>query len=119
MTGLLVAALTAVSTAVGIIAAFVCNWINACENDLTVSIGTPKNKQTESGTFKIAANASGADSVSFTLDSSLLGNVTGGSPYKYFCDSTQFPNGAHTIYALAISGDETALSVPVTVTFTN
>jgi hypothetical protein len=119
MTGLLVALLSAVGAVVGIGVANLCNWVNACDNDLTVSIGTPENKATESGTFKIAATASGADSVSFTLDSSLLGNVTGGSPYKYFCDSTQFPNGAHTIYALAISGKETALSAPVAVTFSN
>jgi hypothetical protein len=119
MTGLLVALLTAVGAVVGIVVANLCNWVNACENDLTVSIGTPTDKSTESGTFKIAANTSGASSVSFTLDSSDLGNVTAGPPYKYLCDSTKFPNGAHTIYALAISGEETALSAPVRVTFSN
>ncbi len=119
MTGLLIALLSAVGAVVGIVVASLCNWVSACDDDITVSIGTPANKATESGTFKIGAQTSGADSVSFTLDSSLLENVTQGPPFKYFCDSTQFPNGTHTIYAMAISGTATALSVPVQVTFAN
>jgi hypothetical protein len=117
--GLIIGAATAVSTAVGFIAGALCSWVNACEDDITVAIGTPHNNAKLSGTFKIAATTTGADSVTFTLDSSVLGNVTQGPPFKYFCTSSQFHNGAHTIYAMAIAGEKTALSAPVAVTFNN
>ncbi len=119
MTGILLAAIAAIGTAVTIIALNFCAWINACESGLTASIGTPKNNTSATGTFKIAANTTGADSVCFSLDSAVLDTVTQGPPFKYFCDGTQFPNGPHTISALAISGMTTALAVPVTVTFKN
>ena len=119
MTGVLLAAISAIGAAASILVLNFCSWIGACPSGLTVSIGTPQNNSTTSGTFKIAADASGAQSVYFTLGDVDLGQVTGGSPFKYFLDSTKYSNGAYTIGALAVSGEITALAAPVSVKISN
>jgi hypothetical protein len=68
-----------------------------------VSITSPQNGQTVSGTITIQASATdnvGVTKVEFYIDGNKVGEDTV-SPYEYIWDTTQYANGNHTITAKA------------------
>src|SRR5207249_2254411 len=70
----------------------------------TVSITTPANGSTVSGTITVSANASdnvGVAGVQFLLDGANLGAEDTASPYSISWDTTAATNGTHTLTARA------------------
>jgi hypothetical protein len=92
----------------------------------TVSVTAPSNGATVGGTTAITASASdnvGVTSVSFYIDSTLVGSDTS-SPYSYSWATTSYANGAHSIYAKANDaagnvGTSSTISVTVSNTVTD
>lgn len=89
----------------------------------TVSITAPANNATVSGTVTISANSSdnvGVASVQFLVDSSNTGPQMSSPPYTYLWNTTIFPNGNHTITAIAKdAAGNSATSTAVTVKVSN
>ena len=88
-----------------------------------VSLSSPSNNATLSGTQNIAATATdaqGISSVQFKLDGNSLGPAITSSPYSYSWDTTSASNGSHAITAVAtnITGQTTTSSTE-TVTVNN
>jgi hypothetical protein len=88
-----------------------------------VSISTPANGATVSGTINVTANASdnvGVAGVQFQLDGVNAGPVLTTAPYSIPWDTTTASDGAHTLAAIAAdaAGNRTT-SAPVTVTVAN
>jgi peptidoglycan/xylan/chitin deacetylase (PgdA/CDA1 family) len=87
----------------------------------TVSLSSPVNNSTISGTQTITANASdakGIASVQFQLDGANLGSPVTVSPYSVAWDTTKVANGSHTLTAVATNTSNlstTATSVTVNV----
>jgi hypothetical protein len=87
----------------------------------TVSLSSPVNNSTISGTQTITANASdakGIASVQFQLDGANLGSPVTVSPYSVTWDTTKVANGSHTLTAVATNTSNlstTATSVTVNV----
>ena len=93
-------------------------------NTPSVSITTPGNGATVTGTVGVSANAtdnSGVTGVQFTLDGANLGGVvTGAGPtYRYSWNSTATTNGSHTLTAVASDAAGNTASSSVTVTVSN
>ena len=89
----------------------------------TVSITSPSNGQTVSGTVKVAASASdnvGVVGVQFFGDGMLLGAEVTTAPYSMLVDTTTSSDGSHVVTAIArdAAGNSTP-SAPVTVTVSN
>jgi len=85
----------------------------------TVSITSPANGSTVSGSVNVAANASdnvGVARVEFYVDS-VLQSTDATSPYGFTWDSTKVVNGNHSIDARAFdaAGNKTADTVTVTI----
>ncbi len=85
----------------------------------SVSLTSPSNGASVSGTVSLAATASdsvGVTRVEFLLDGSLLNSDTS-SPYSYNWNTTSASNGSHTIIARAYdaAGNNASSSVNVTV----
>jgi hypothetical protein len=98
---------------------------NCAVNDTTsptVSITSPTNGSTVSGTVTINANAtdtSGISKVEFLVDGVLKSTDTT-SAYSYAWDTTTATNGSHTLQAKAYdTANNTATSTTVTVTVNN
>jgi len=87
----------------------------------TVSLTTPSNGATVSGTVSVAANAAdnvAVSSVQFKLDGQNLGTADTSSPYSYSWNTTGTSNGSHTLTAVATDTTghaTTSSSVAVTV----
>jgi hypothetical protein len=91
--------------------------------DPTVSITSPTEGETVSGTIDVTADASDATSgvtqVEFFVDGSSIG-VDTSEPYAVSWDTTTVSNGSHELTAVATDGaGNTATSDPVTVTVQN
>src|SRR6266581_100807 len=89
----------------------------------TVSITSPANGATVSGTINVTASASdnqGVAGVQFQLDGANLGAEDTTAPYSTSWNTTTASNGSHTLTAVArdTSGNRTT-SNPVTVTVSN
>src|SRR5438445_6448393 len=89
----------------------------------TVSISSPVNGVTVSGTITVTANASdnvGVASVQFLLDGANLGSLDTTSPYSVSWNTTAASNASHTLKAIAkdAAGNSTT-SAGVTVTVNN
>src|SRR3989442_7673393 len=70
----------------------------------TVSISSPANGVTVSGTITVTANASdnvGVASVQFLLDGANLGSLDTTSPYSVSWNTTAASNASHTLKAIA------------------
>jgi chitodextrinase len=89
----------------------------------TVSLTTPANGATVSGTLTISANAAdnvAVASVQFKLDGANLGAADTTAPYSFAWDSTKTSNGAHNLSATATdTSGNTANSANVSVTVSN
>ena len=88
-----------------------------------VSVTSPANSATVSGTVSVTGNASdnvGVVSVQFQIDTGNVGGPITSTPYSYSWDTTQASNGSHTITAVArdAAGNQ-ATSIGVTVTVSN
>ncbi len=86
----------------------------------TISITAPANNATISGNTALTASASdnvGVAGVQFRVDGSNVGGEDTSSPYSYTLDSTAYPNGSHTVSAVArdAAGNTNTASVTVTV----
>jgi len=86
----------------------------------TVSIASPSNGSTQSGTITISANASdnvGVAGVTFKVDGSTVGSEDTSSPYSVSLNTSSITNGSHSLTATArdTSGN-TANSSAVTIT---
>ncbi|HZC73480.1 MAG TPA: Ig-like domain-containing protein [Jatrophihabitans sp.] len=95
-------------------------------NDLTpptVSLTTPPDGTTVSGTISVAANANdnvGVGSVQFLLDGANLGAADTTSPYSVNWDSTAALPGSHSLSAKATdTSGNTATAATVTITVDN
>jgi hypothetical protein len=89
----------------------------------TVSLTSPANGATVSGSVAVSASASdnvGVAGVQFELDGSALGAEDTSSPYSTSWDTTTVANGTHTLTAVArdTSGNRTTSS-PVAITVSN
>ncbi len=88
----------------------------------TVSITSPTNGATVSGTITITANASDPvgtiTSVDFHVDSTLIGSDTT-TPYTASLDTTKLSNGSHTLTATAHNTAGNSATSTVTVTANN
>jgi hypothetical protein len=89
----------------------------------TVSITSPANAATVSGTVAVQATASdnvSVASVQFQLDGVNVGSADIAPPYAYSWDTTKTSNGSHALTAIAKDGaGNTAKSSTVTVTVKN
>jgi hypothetical protein len=89
----------------------------------TVSIVTPVNGSTVSGTVTVSANASanaGVASVQFQLDGANVGSLGTAAPYSYSWDTTKSAKGNHVWVATAKdAAGNSATSASVTVTVNN
>src|SRR5581483_2431394 len=89
----------------------------------TVSITSPSNGATISGTVTVTANASdnvGVAGVQFLLDGAALGAEDTAAPYSVAFDTTKVANGSHTLTARARdAAGNSATSSAVTVTVSN
>jgi glucuronoarabinoxylan endo-1,4-beta-xylanase len=88
-----------------------------------VSISTPANGSTVSGTATVTANATssiGVASVQFQLDGANVGSPVTVAPYSYLWDTTKSSNGSHTLKAVATdTAGNSATSTGDTVTVSN
>jgi hypothetical protein len=90
----------------------------------TVTITTPANNATLSGTTALAASATDSDSavsfVQFVVDGANVGPQLTTSPYSFSLDTTTLSNGSHTLSAVAKdpSGNQ-GTSAAITVTVSN
>jgi len=88
----------------------------------TVSISSPTNGATVSGTTAVSANASdnmGVTKVEFYLDGALNATITG-TPYTWSWNTLQVSNGSHTLTAKAYdAAGNIGTSSAVTVTVSN
>ncbi|WP_221409478.1 Ig-like domain-containing protein [Marinoscillum furvescens] len=90
----------------------------------TVSITSPSNNSTVSGTISIDASASDVDGdlsgVQFKLNGSNLGSQDTSSPYSYSWNTTGVSNGVYTLTAEASdAAGNTTTSSSITVTVSN
>jgi hypothetical protein len=89
----------------------------------SVSITSPANGSTVSGTIMVTANATdnvGVASVQFQFDGANLGAAVTAAPYVFSWDSTTTANGSHTLRAVAAdTSNNTAISAGVMVTVSN
>jgi hypothetical protein len=89
----------------------------------TVSITSPTNGATVSGTVAVAATATdnvGVTAVQFQIDNANVGSVVTTSPYSYSWDTTKVSNGSHTLRATAQdAAGNTGTSTNVTVSVNN
>ena len=88
----------------------------------TVSITSPANGGTVSGTVAVQASASAGlalAGVQFSLDGVKLGLMVTSTPYAVSWDTTQSTNGSHTITAVAQDSGGNTASASVTVTVAN
>ena len=89
----------------------------------TVSLTTPVDGSTVTGTVNINATASdnvAVASVQFRLDGANLGPVDTASPYSYAWNTTTAANGSHTLSAIATdTSGNTTTAATVTVTVNN
>lgn len=90
----------------------------------TVSMTSPANGATVSGSVALSAGADDVDatviSVQFLLDGLPLGAAVTAAPYHMNWDSTTVPNGSHTLAATATNdAGQSTTSAAVTVTVSN
>jgi hypothetical protein len=89
----------------------------------TVSITSPVNGATVSGTITVSANATsnvGVASVQFRVDGNNLGAPVTSAPYTYSLNTTTLANGSHMLTALATdTSNNTATSTGVSITANN
>ncbi|MCP5101847.1 MAG: PEGA domain-containing protein [bacterium] len=95
--------------------------VSAGDQPPTVSIQSPADADTVSGTVSIQVNAaddSGVDKVEIYIDDSLIATLTA-APYTYEWDSTAVADGSHTIKATAFDTASQTADAEVTVTVGN
>ena len=86
----------------------------------SITITSPTNNQTVSGTITISANVTDNTSVAgvtFKIDNNNLGNEISTPPYQTTWDTTTVSNGQHTIYVIArdSAGNTSTSSIQVLV----
>ena len=94
---------------------------NADTTPPTVSVSTPANGSTVSGTVSVQATASdnvGVSTVEFLVDGALRSSDAS-SPYSYSWDTTGASNGSHTVAARARDAAGNTATSSVTVTVSN
>ncbi|MBI4948333.1 S8 family serine peptidase [Candidatus Berkelbacteria bacterium] len=87
----------------------------------TISLSSPTNGSTVSGTLSISVNASdnvGIKEVYTVLDGTNLGTDTS-SPYSFSYDTKQKPNGTYSLQATAIDTSGNISSTTISVTISN
>jgi len=97
------------------------NFSSTPETGPTVSITSPSNQATVSGTQTVAASASSTNTiarVTFSVDSQIIANVTS-SPYQTSINTTQLSNGSHQISATAVDSQGRSSSASVNITVQN
>ena len=89
----------------------------------TVSITSPSNNATVSGTIVVTASASdnvAVASVQFQVDNANVGSAVSSAPYNYSLDTTTVSNGTHTLNAVAVdTSGNSAKSAAINVTVSN
>ena len=89
----------------------------------TVSITSPSNNATVSGTVSVSANASdnvGVATVQFQVDGNNVGSADTTSPYNFSWNTTSYANGSHALTAIAKdAAGNSAVSSTVNVTVSN
>jgi len=88
----------------------------------SISITSPTNGSTVSGTIPLSANASdvlGIASVTFKVDGNIVGTSLAIAPFTVSLNTTTLTNGSHTISATAVSLSNLSATVSVTVTVSN
>ena len=106
--------------------AITINISNGTPADTTspaVSITAPANGATVSGTTTVSCNASdnvGVTSVQFQIDGANVGSADTAAPYSLALNTTNYPNGSHTLKAIArdAAGNQTT-SAAITVNISN
>src|SRR3989339_149112 len=97
------------------------NNVAPVDNPPTVSITSPANNATISGTITITATATddnGVNKVNFYIDNIIKSTDTA-SPYTYNRDTTGYANGTHTIKAEATDTNNQKTNTQITVTVNN
>lgn len=98
------------------------DWTTADTSPPTVSITSPTDGTTVSGTVEVDADASddvGVTSVEFDVDGQPVSTSTS-SPYTTSVDTTTLSNGTHTLTAIATdTSNNTTTSSPVSVNVAN
>jgi Bacterial Ig domain len=93
---------------------------NTSTTPLTVSITSPVNGATVSGTVTVVATATASDAITgvqFLLDGANLGSIVTSSPYSISWETTQTSNGSHVLSAqVSDQAGNTATSSNVAVT---
>ncbi len=88
----------------------------------TITLSSPSNGSTVSGTISLSANASdnvGVKNVIFKVDGSQTGSALTASPYSVSFNTTSIANGSHTITATASDAAGNTASATATVTVSN
>ncbi|HEV7172380.1 galactose oxidase-like domain-containing protein [Pedococcus sp.] len=88
----------------------------------TVSLSTPANNATVSGSVALSASASdnvGVAGVQFTVDGTNVGAEVSTAPYSTSWDSTTVPDGSHTISAKARDAAGNTATATATVSVSN
>ncbi|MDE3109182.1 MAG: DUF4038 domain-containing protein, partial [Acidobacteriota bacterium] len=89
----------------------------------TVSITSPANNATLSGTVVVTASATddvAVASVQFQVDNTAVGPALTSAPYSYSLDTTTLTNGTHTLTAVAVdTSNNTAKSAAISITVSN
>jgi chitodextrinase len=110
-----------------------CGWLmqlvafKAAPPDATppnVAVTSPAGGASLSGvvTVNVTANDpdSGLLSIQLLVDGNAVGTIATTSPASFSLDTTQFPNGSHSVSASAMNGGRgVGFATPVAVTFTN
>jgi hypothetical protein len=89
----------------------------------TVSMTTPANGATLSGTATVSCNAAdnvGVASVQLQIDGANVGSADTSSPYSFTLNTAGYANGSHTLQAIArdAAGNQTT-SAAITITISN
>ncbi len=88
----------------------------------SISISSPTNGATVSGTLSISANASdnvGVTGVTFKVDGSLIGSTISVAPFTASLLTTTLTNGTHTISATATDAAGNSSTASITVNVSN
>ncbi|MDD5687959.1 MAG: Ig-like domain-containing protein [Elusimicrobia bacterium] len=95
--------------------------LSAADNPPTVSITSPANGATVSGSVSVAANATddvAVTQVGFYVDN-VLKSIDTSAPYAYSLNTTAYTNGSHTIKAVAVDTSSQTATSQISITINN
>jgi hypothetical protein len=86
----------------------------------TVSMTGPANSATVSGTATVSCNAAdnvGVASVQLQIDGANIGSALASAPYSFSLNTASYPNGSHTLTAIArdAAGNQTSAAITVNI----